>query len=308
MNKYIKKYSESVNESVMHNGIVLIKGKPKGKNGEQFLFAGHVIGSVEVRPGAVMLFLSDTFYRVILENGRLRGVKISYQSEDSLKDALNFKSPGRISIVRNNNKTPFHWRTLNYVTIHEALASVSYDILGSGYIFESTDNTTAIDLFARELIKETLNCLFFNENNSCIILNITTPNNLINNNITDTDRTSVEIEDWEVNIDVLNISNRANSEFTSQIPRRYQIELLCTTDADYTYNSRPGSYDEPDDSDLEINNIDTEVTSIALLIDGDSIELNDPEFLDKLTSKVSDFDDSDFDYFLQKTGKYLKLS
>jgi hypothetical protein len=304
MNKYIKKYSESVNESVMHNGIILIKGKPKGRNGEQFLFAGHVVGSAELRPGAVMLFLSTTFYRVILEDGRLKGVKISYQSEESLKDALNFKSPGKISVIRNNNKTPFHWRTLKYGTINEALASVSYDILGGGYIFESSDDSSATDLFARELIKETINCLFFNENNSCIVLNITVPKDIITSNIDEPDDSSVKIEDWTVNIDVLNISNRPDSDFTSEIPRRYQIELLCTTDANYSVE-----YDDyRDDSEVQIGNIDTEVTSINLLLNNDSIELDDSSFLNKLTGKVSGFDDAEFNYFLQKTGKYLKLS
>jgi hypothetical protein len=307
MNKYIKNYSESINESILHNGIVLIKGKPKGRNGEQFLFAGHVIGSAEVRPGAIMLFLSSTFYRVILEEGRLKGVKISYQSEESLKDALNFKSPGRISVVKNNNKTPFHWRTLKYTTIHEALAAVSYDILGGGYIFESA-NTDPLDAFGKVLIRETVDSIFFNNTNDCIVLKVDTPNDVLLNAIDEGDDTTVTVEDWSVTIDVLNISkNHADSEFNSEIPRRYKIELTCTSDAEYTVDYEAPSYENPGHSEVSIDSVDTRVTLVTLLTSDDVIELDDEDFLDKLTDKVSSFDETDFALLFIKLGKFLKL-
>ena len=66
---YIKPF-EPINESMKQHGILLIKGKPKGKNKQQMLFATHVNTWAELRPGAMMMFLSDTFYRVIKEGDK----------------------------------------------------------------------------------------------------------------------------------------------------------------------------------------------------------------------------------------------
>lgn len=113
---------EQLFENVQHNAIVLIKGKPK--KGKKKLYAAHVMGSMEVRPGAEMLFLSDVFYRVEWNDGELKGVRIGWQNEDSLKDSLNLRSPGKISVVKNNNKTPFHWKTTKHTNLRDALDSV----------------------------------------------------------------------------------------------------------------------------------------------------------------------------------------
>lgn len=109
-------------ENVQHNAIVLIKGKPK--KGKKKLYAAHVIGSMEVRPGAEMMFLSDTFYRIEWNDGNLKGDRVSWQSEDELRDSLNLKSPGKKSVVKNNSKTPFHWKTTKHTNLRDALDSV----------------------------------------------------------------------------------------------------------------------------------------------------------------------------------------
>lgn len=120
-------------ESVQHNAIVLIKGKPK--KGNRPLYAAHVLNSIEVRPGAEMMFLSDVFYRIEWNDGRLRGDRISWRDEYSLRETLNLNSPGRISVVKNNNKTPFHWLTALHTNLRDALDSVQGRIDFSDYDF-----------------------------------------------------------------------------------------------------------------------------------------------------------------------------
>jgi hypothetical protein len=115
-------YFEQLFESIERNAIVLIKGKPK--KGKKKLYAAHVLGSIEVRPGAEMMFLSDVFYRIEWNNGELRGVRVGWQNEEELRDSLNLRSPNKISVVKNNNKTPFHWKTTKHTHLRDALDSV----------------------------------------------------------------------------------------------------------------------------------------------------------------------------------------
>jgi ABC-type uncharacterized transport system ATPase subunit len=121
MKKHIKSYSE-INESIGRGSVILIKGKPE--NGKKKLYAAHVEGHSALPHGGVMLFLADEFYRIKEDDGKLKGVKISYRNDDSLKSALNLKSPGKISIVKNNNKTPLHWKTSKHTSIISALREI----------------------------------------------------------------------------------------------------------------------------------------------------------------------------------------
>lgn len=116
------------------NEIILIKGK--AKKGDPFLYACHVKAQIEVRPGATLLILSDTFYRVIKsESSKLKGVLINWKAEADLKAALNFKSDGQLSVVKNHNKTPYHWKTLKHTTITAALTAVEHDLDHVHYLF-----------------------------------------------------------------------------------------------------------------------------------------------------------------------------
>ena len=125
--KYLIPFDE-VFESIQQHGIILIKGKPRGKNGEKRLYATHVNTWVESRPGATRLFISDSFYRIFKDGEKLKGVKIDWQDEDQLRDSLNFKSSGKLSVVVNNNKTPYHWKTLKQTSLRDALDSVEQSI------------------------------------------------------------------------------------------------------------------------------------------------------------------------------------
>lgn len=116
------------------NGIILIKGM--AKKGDSFLYACHVKAQLELRAGATMLILSDIFYRVVKSNtGKLKGILINWKDESDLKAALNFKSDGRLSVVKNHNKTPYHWKTLKHTTIAAALAAVEHDLDHAHYLF-----------------------------------------------------------------------------------------------------------------------------------------------------------------------------
>jgi hypothetical protein len=125
---------EAVFESIQQHGIVLIKGKPRGKDGEKRLYATHVNTWVEVRPGATRLFISDSFYRIFREDGKLKGHKIDWRDETQLKDSLNFKTDGKLSVVVNNNKTPYHWKTLKQTSLRDALDQVERDVRDSEYL------------------------------------------------------------------------------------------------------------------------------------------------------------------------------
>jgi hypothetical protein len=124
---------EQLFESVQHNAIVLIKGKPK--KGKKPLYAAHVLNSIEVRPGAEMMFLSDVFYRIEWNDGKLKGVRVGWRDENALRDTLNLNSPNKISVVKNNNKTPFHWKTIKHTNLRDALDSVQGSIDLEDYDF-----------------------------------------------------------------------------------------------------------------------------------------------------------------------------
>lgn len=129
---HVLKFSEMITESLGRGSVVLIKGKPE-KDGLRKLFVTQIVGYSELRPGAKMVFLSPDLYRIRLnEEGRLVGTRISFKNEDSLKGVLNFKSDGKLSVVLNNNKTPWHWKTTKHTLFQPALKDVVDDIRRSG--------------------------------------------------------------------------------------------------------------------------------------------------------------------------------
>jgi hypothetical protein len=136
MGKYIAPYSSILFESIGRGSVILIKGKSDGD--KKNLYAAHVLNSVAMSNGAEMLFLSDVFYKIKKEGSGLRALKIAFNSEKSLKAALNLKTPGKISIVKNNNKTPFHWLTTKHTIVSAALREVESELREDSYILEST--------------------------------------------------------------------------------------------------------------------------------------------------------------------------
>ena len=256
--KHVRSYT-SINESVPHNGIVLIKGKPRGKNKDRFLYAGHVVGSTELKPGAVMLFMSDQFYRIVKDGDRLKGVKINWRSEESLKDSLNLKSPGKISLVKNNAKTPYHWKTLKETSIAQALDRVREDLGGSDYIFESVSQPVVRSTYAK-FVKAAVDSIFGGEKKA-VVLSWSSQDalDLID---TDDDRT---IADHEASIQFVFVDPILVKEL-EEMGASTRGEMYLEISSDLTYSSwyDPGDYANPPEGETEINGADHDILDIAI--------------------------------------------
>jgi hypothetical protein len=286
---YIKPF-EPINESMKQHGIILIKGKPKGKNREQMLFATHVNTWAELRPGAMMMFLSDTFYRVIKEDDRLKGVKINWRDEDSLKDALNFKAPNKISVVRNNNKTPYHWKTLKHTNLRDALDSVEGDLLGSSFIFESSNSLKSIE----KIVTDDAIDAIFREGTNIIVLDWTIPTRDFTDNIESDERNGSENIEWEATFDCLYVGRPELDEKLREMELN-RFEVTITFDSTFSFNQwyDSGDWDTPPDGGIEITDMNTEISYISV----GGIDLEDFTDIDKI---VSALDGADLEAFIKK--------
>jgi hypothetical protein len=302
VNKYIKLFEEKINESSIGKGsIVLIKGKPE--KGKRKLFATHITGFVELKAGAVMLFLADDFYRIKEEDGKLKSVKISYKNEDSLKSVLNLKSPGKISAVRNNNKTPFHWKTLKHTNLNSALREVEKDLIDDSYIFESVDSNKSADSKYGDLFNEIILALdsALNGNNEEIKItkfhsSISDLKDELIENIEDgDDGTSSASVDWTVEIDLILYSEKFDSLLKKYNLSSHGFGLVLefkSTGQAWDYQVSSGSYDSPPDRERGANNIETEFTQIWITsdygeIDDEFILTDYPEVV-KFTESIKD--------------------
>ena len=72
---------------------------------------------------------------VVLIKGAFYGRKVDYKREDGLTGMLNTKYPDSVSIVLNNNKTPFHWETVKHTDIGTALRSLGSRLFMHDIIF-----------------------------------------------------------------------------------------------------------------------------------------------------------------------------
>lgn len=284
MGRHIKSYSEVVNESISKGSVILIKGK--SEKGKKKLYVTHITGSVSLQNGAVMLFLSDEFYRIKEEEGRLKAVKISYRSEEELKSALNLKSPGKISIVKNENKTPFHWKTLKHTSIQAALKEIEGEIMPGTYLFESVSKDDDTDQAWREFIdlvfERTANTVFFGKNEIDIIRYRIDD---IYQEIWDSEKSNLEVE-WELELTVL---------LKGAIFKQYMEKLNLTTkttrvifyfksDLGLDLKYDPGDYWTPSYSDVEIDSVETYLE--ATLVDGSSPESAKSQELEKEINKI----------------------
>lgn len=130
--KYINPL-KSIHESIGVGSSILINGSGKAKK----LYMGRVTGVVELKKGVKLLFLANDFYRVVDRGGKLSLVRVDYMTSASLKSVLNIKQDGKISIVTNSNKTPYHWLTLKHTSPFAALREVEELIRVSNYLLES---------------------------------------------------------------------------------------------------------------------------------------------------------------------------
>lgn len=302
MTKYIKLFEDQVNESTMGRGsIVLIKGKPE--KGKRKLFATHIVGFAELKPGAVMLFLADDFYRIREDDGKLKAVKISYRSEDSLKSVLNLKTPGKISVVRNNNKTPLHWKTLKHTSLTSALKEVERDLIGDDYLFESesADDVALFNEFSNEVSKALLRALEGTRGEITITDYKATEDivNRIEENIDFSETRQGETE-WEADYFFLTIDSKFKKYEALELPSEIVVGFSFSTEASFNYSYYPGDYWTPPSSDSEVDEIETEL--VGLFVEGEEFEQDAElkEMLSKFMAKIED------DYDLAKINKSIQ--
>ena len=294
MNKYVKEYSQLITENFQQFGVVLIKGKPIGKDKETKLFAAHVTSTVEIRPGATMLILSNIFYRIIQEDGRLKAIKIAYGDDDNLKSALNFKSSGRPSVVKNNNKTPFHWRTLKYTDINQALSTVDRELLGQGYIFESA-NVNPTD----QLLNTFLEQFIISGIKDFVILNYQIPTSALENEMDEESGSGSTT--WDIQLDVLHLVEGSETQ-------RLDITINLNTEFSWSGTTRWGGYQQADEYEQSIDDVTTEIVD-ATLESGDlwSERDSDNHGFEKLNRLIVEWTPEDFEDHVKKKGQYLKF-
>ena len=279
MKKYIKPYSELVTESIDRGAIVLIKGKSEGD--KKKLYAAHVIGSVSIAHGGQMLFLADEFYRIREEDGKLKAAKIAYKSDATLKSALNLKSPGKISIVKNNNKTPFHWKTLKHTTIHSALREVESDLQKEEYLFESVDSRDSLlDEYYDLVISKTIDTAFLGEKKIDIF-----KYKMIDDIFPEEpDDDGYVTHDWGVEFTVM-LRGPEFKKYTD----RFSFEMNMDT-VTFTFNSNarvivshdPGDYWTPEYTDVDIEVKDTRLSHS--MVDGNEVSID--AFVEKINKKL----------------------
>lgn len=302
MTKYIKLFEDQVNESTMGRGsIVLIKGRPE--KGKRKLFATHIVGFAELKPGAVMLFLADDFYRIREDDGKLKAVKISYRNEDSLKSVLNLKTPGKISVVRNNNKTPLHWKTLKHTSLTSALKEVERDLIGDDYLFESevADDVALFNEFSNEVSKALLRALE-GARGEITITNYEATEDIVNRieeNI-DFNETNRGETEWEADYFFLTIDQKFKKYEVLELPSEIVIGFSFSTEASFNYSYDPGDYWTPPSADSEVDEIETEL--VAMYVEGDVFEQDAElkEMISKFMAKIED------DYDLAKINKTIQ--
>lgn len=158
--RFLETYDQ-INESVGQGSIILIKGIGERKR----LYAAHVKGLIQVKPGAKMALLSTDFYRIVVREGRLTALRVNFMSDEHLKNAINSKTPGRLSIVLNDKKTPYHWITGRHTAVFPALRAVEELIRQDDYILESSDTreerNAKFDELGNLIGNKLLNTLFF---------------------------------------------------------------------------------------------------------------------------------------------------
>lgn len=302
MTKYIKLFEDQVSESTIGRGsIVLIKGKPE--KGKRKLFATHIVGFAELKPGAVMLFLSDDFYRIREDDGKLKAVKISYYNEDSLKRVLNLKTPGKISVVRNNNKTPLHWKTLKHTSLTSALKEVERDLIEDDYLFESevTDDVALFNEFSNEVSKALLRALE-GARGEITITDYKATDDIVNQIEGDIDfnETRQGETEWEADYFLLTIDHRFKKYEVLELPSEIIVGFSFSTEASFNYLYYPGDYLTPPSSDSEVDEIETEL--VAMYVEGEEFEQDAElkEMISKFMAKIED------DYDLAKINKTIQ--
>jgi len=286
--KHIRPY---LNESIDRGSIILITGKPEGE--KRKLYATHVLGHHELRPGVMMLFLSDTFYRIKEEDGRLKASSVSYRDEKSLKSTLNLKSPGKISIVRNSKKTPFHWKTLKHSNLHSALKEVESEILGSDYLLESlSTEVNEYDVVYSKIADHTISSIF-EDSKKAMLIQFKEQESMEDaiHNADDVDDGFDKIE-YEISLQVI-LRDSDLIQNMQELNITQPVEISMVFDISTTINRIivRDDYDMPEYSEINFNVVDIEIQN-TMLVDGEEVILT-KEQKEKIDPKIKSLDEDD---------------
>lgn len=304
MKRHIISFSESINESLGQGSVILINGKPDA-DGRKRLYAAHVDSFAQFHPGAVMLFLAPIFYVIKLVDGHLRAFKIDYASEKSLKNVLNLKTPGRISIVRNSNKTPLHWKTTKHFGVASALREVEHDILKENYLVEAIDQVGDPEwkYFYNEVIKECLTSVFF-LTKSVEIYSMDIDPEKFNDKINESDEGSLEVY-WDSSFEIM-FSHRPDLDKYFEkykFSRMLEFSLYFISDVKVDRWHDKGDYYNPPDSGWEINTVKTIINEIY--IDGEAADYTQEveELIKNITDKIKEYTPYDLEEHVKKNIK-----
>lgn len=293
--KHITKYVDHINENIGRGSVLFIKGK--AEDGGRKLFATHINGYSEFKPGVTMFFLPQDFYRIKIVDGEVRALRVGL-SDPALRAVLNIKSPGKVSIVQNNAKTPWHWKSLKHTSIASAVRELEDEIRMGDYILESTDpdKEEKFSALYNHVIKEVVKTAFFGERTKDIIFLDYSVERALQSAIEGIAESDTVKADWEAYFSCLYTGKEFRETLEElDMGATLDVSLYFTSEAWVKVDHDPGDRDTPPSWDVEISSVETTLDEQSVFLDGTDGN-KDSELtallkeVDKVVTELSDDD------------------
>ena len=268
--KHIVRYQERVNESVGRGSVLFIKGK--ADDGGRKLFATHIEGYSEFKPGVRMFFLPQDFYRIKEVDGEVRALRVGL-SDPALRAVLNIKSPGKVSIVQNNAKTPWHWKSLKHTSIGSAVRELEDEIKMGDYLLEQDqlDNEVKFDHLYNYIVKTVIKSAIFGEKNRDVIFTDYDVELGLQDAINGIAESDTVNSDWEAKFSCLYIGKEFRDELEHfDIGATFDVSLYFSSEAWVKVTHDPGDYHTPPDWDVDVTAIETKLDTDSVFLEGSS--------------------------------------
>ena len=283
--------------------VILIKGKPE--KGKRRLYITTIDGFTEFRPGVKMVFLNPDFHRVVMGEQGLRATPVAYRNEPALKSQLNLKSPGRISVVLNNNKTPLHWITTKYLSFTKALNAVQSILLGEDHLFENAESTHDAETKAfNRFVMDTINTLYYGKNLISILkFNVDDAETLAVDAVIEQESDFIDLE-WNASIEVMPNPSKYSKEIADlQLDSTFTLDITFLSEVRLSSEYDPGDYWNPPYEDWSIDSTYNEYGEFY--IDGATYALlpETKELITKISGEFSDHFGGDFETLFKKNIK-----
>ena len=259
-----------------------------------------------------MVFIGDIVYRVIHKGGtKFSGKRVDYKGEEGLKGVFNMKTPGKPSVVLNHNKTPFHWITLKYTDVSQAVRAIGPALFEQDVILESKNEMHPIDIKGNIILGELFK-LMKGEDHTLKITEVTVNdrdiedgreafNDIIEQEIADSGSASnIEIT-MEITGNQID-DNDILTDFLEININLFTIHLNLMVSAEGRYWEQRPTYDHPGHSTAEITEVNTKIID-PITIDIDDIDLTDEnkKSLSEVNSKINNEDPYDIAESIFKT-------